>query len=352
MSTPGNTNRAMAGGSGRAAGLTNVQKAAVVLLQLGQDRAAKVMSLMSETEVEDVTAEIVRMENIQPTIAKEVVRDFHRKIHGNELNVGHGGMEYARRLLEVSLGPEKAAEVVERLSQILAGQPFDFLQQADGRQVHSLISSEHPQLVALVLAHLRADRASAIMTSLPASQRAEVAHRIATMQQAAPEVIDIVAGNLQRKATALITMGEYAAVGGIQPLVDILNRSDPTTEKQVLEQLSERDADLAEQVRGLMFTFEDILLLEDRAVQLVAREIEVSVLAVALKGASPAVRDKIMANLSERVRETLSEEMEVVGAVRMSQVQEARGSVVTVIRRFEESGQIVIRREGEDDYVQ
>lgn len=341
----------MAAGT-RTSGLTNIQKAAVVLLQLGQDRAAKVMALLTETEVEDISAEIVRMENIQPTIAKEVVRDFHQKIRGTQLNVGHGGMEYARRLLEASLGADRAAEVVERLSLILAGQPFDFLQQADGRQVHSLISGEHPQLVALVLAHLRADRASAIMTSLPVSQRADVAHRIATMQQSAPEVIDIVASNLQRKATALITTGDYTAVGGVQPLVDILNRSDPTTEKQVLEQLRERDEELAEQVRGLMFTFEDILLLEDRAVQLVVREIEVATLAVALKGASAAVRDKIMSNISERMRETLREEIEVVGAVRMSQVQEARGAVVVVIRRFEENGQIVIRRDGEDDYVQ
>ena len=332
--------------------MTNLQKAAVVLLQLGQERAAKVMALLSETEVEEVSAEIVRMENIQPTVAKEVMRDFHQKVRGSQLNVGHGGMDYARRLLEASLGPEKAAAVVERLSVILAGQPFDFLQQADGRQVQSLISGEHPQLVALVLAHLRADRASAILTSLPFDQRADVAHRIATMQQASPDVIDIVAANLQRKATALITTGEYTAVGGIQPLVDILNRADPTTEKQVLDQLKERDESLADQVRGLMFTFEDILLLEDRAVQLVVREIEVPMLAVALKGASSAVRDKIMSNLSERMRESLAEEIEVAGAVRMSQVQEARGVVVATIRRFEESGQIVIRRDGEDDYVQ
>ncbi len=346
MSTPSR------GTAGRNVAMTNLQKAAVVLLQLGQERAAKVMALLSDAEVEEVSAEIVRMENIQPTVAKEVMRDFHQKVRGNQLNVGHGGMDYARRLLEASLGPEKAAEVVERLSVILAGQPFDFLQQADGRQVQSLISGEHPQLVALVLAHLRADRASAIMTSLPVDQRAEVAHRIATMQQASPEVIDIVAANLQRKATALITTGEYTAVGGIQPLVDILNRADPTTEKQVLDQLKERDESLAEQVRGLMFTFEDILLLEDRAVQLVVREIEVPVLAVALKGASATVRDKIMSNLSERMRESLSDEIEVAGAVRMSQVQEARGLVVATIRRFEESGQIVIRRDGEDDYVQ
>lgn len=332
--------------------LTNAQKAAVVLLQLGQQRAARVLSLLSETEVEDVTAEIVRMENVQPDVAKDVVRDFHRKAVGGQLSVGHGGLEYAQRLLEASLGPQRAADVIERLSTLLAGQPFDFLQQADGRQVHSLISGEHPQTVALVLAHLRPDRASAILTSLPPAERAEVAHRIATMEQSSPEVVAIVAENLQRKATALITTGEYTAVGGVQPLVEILNRSDPGTEKQILEQLKDFDEALADEVRSLMFTFDDVVLLEDRAVQLVMRQIDLAVLALALKGAPAPVRDKITKNLSERVRENLSEEMDVVGAVRMSQVQEARGTIVGVIRAHEESGQIVIRRDGEDDYVQ
>lgn len=332
--------------------LTNTQKAAVVLLQLGQERAARVLSLLNDTEVEEVTAEIVRMENVQPDVAKEVVRDFHRRTLGGELSVAHGGLEYAQRLLEASLGPDRAADVIERLSTLLAGQPFDFLQQADGRQVHSLISGEHPQAVALVLAHLRPDRASAIMTSLPPRERAEVAHRIATMEQSSPEVVSIVAENLQRKATALITTGEYTAVGGVQPLVEILNRSDPGTEKQILEQLKDFDEALADEVRGLMFTFEDVVLLEDRAIQLVMRQIDISALAVALKGAPEPVKDKITRNLSERMRENLSEEMEVAGAVRMSQVQEARGTIVGVIRSYEESGQIVIRRDGEDDYVQ
>jgi flagellar motor switch protein FliG len=326
-------------------GLTNVQKAAVLLLQLGHERAARVLAEMPESQVEEVTAEIVRMEGVRPELSAEVMREFHDRAFGGSAPVGVGGLEVARRLLEESLGADKAEEFMDRLSVLLAGQPFDFLQKADGAQVQSLISGEHPQTVALVLAHLRADRASAIMKNLAPGLRADVALRIATMDQSSPEVVSLVADNLQRRATMMLTSGEYASVGGIQPLVEILNRSDPGTEKQVLEEL-------AEVVRSQLFTFDDILLLEDLAVQLVMRSVDNRVLATALKGSSPEVRRKIESNLSERRREDLHEEEQAEGPVRMSQVQEARGTIVTVIRTLEESGQIVIHREGEDEYVE
>lgn len=331
--------------------LTSSQKAAVVLLQLGHERAAKVLAELSEQEVEEITAEIVRIENVPQGTADAVVKEFHRQISTGQPTMGHGGLSYAQRLLEASFGPEKAAGVLDRLSTMMAGQPFDFLQHADARQVQSLIAGEHPQTISLVLAHLRPDRASAIMAGLDPQLRADVAHRIALMERASPEVVAIVAENIERKATAVLTPGDMTAVGGVQPLVDILNRSDPGTEKQILEGLIERDADLAEQVRGMMFTFEDIVLLDDRAVQLVLRQVDIATLAVALKGAPTTVSDKTRRNLSERARENLAEEMEMSGPVRLSEVQEARGQIVTVIRSLEESGQIVIRRDGEDDYV-
>ncbi|MCI2178350.1 MAG: flagellar motor switch protein FliG [Ancrocorticia sp.] len=332
--------------------MTAAQRAAVLLIQLGRDRAAKVLALLDETEVEDITAEIVRMDSVPTEISKEVLREFHHVAIGGEIAPGHGGFEYAQRLLEETLGKEKAGEVIGRLNTLLAGKPFDFLQQADGREVQSLLAGEHPQTVALVLAHLRPDRAAAIMSGLSPADRAEVAMRIATMEQASPDVISVVAENLQRKATSVLTGGEYMQVGGVEPLVAILNRSDPGTEKQVLEELKDRDEALAEQVRSMMFTFDDIVLLEDKAVQLVLRQVEISTLALALKGVGDVVREKVEKNLSERMRETLTEESEVAGRVRMSQVQEARGAVVSVIRQLEESGQIVVRRDEEDVYVQ
>ncbi|WP_324650448.1 flagellar motor switch protein FliG [Georgenia sp. H159] len=332
--------------------LTSSQKAAVVLLQLGHDRATKVLGMLDEQEVEEITAEIARMEVIPDRVADEVLVEFYGQVNGGAPMTGHGGLDYAQRLLEDSLGAERAGLVMGRLTSLLAGQPFDFLQQAEPRQVLSLINGEHPQTMALVLAHLRPERASAILAGLPPAERADVAMRIATMEQASPDAVTVVAEALHRRAGNVLSASEVtAAVGGIQPLVEILNRADPSTEKQILEGLGVRDESLAEQVRSLMFTFDDVVHLDDRAVQLVLRQTDIPSLAIALKGVSTEVSDTILRNLSERARENLTEEMEISGAVRVSEVHDARGAIVKTIRTLEESGQIVIRRDGEDEYV-
>src|SRR5690606_2244274 len=264
---------------------------------------------------------------------------------------GGGGLGYAQQLLEASLGSERAAGVIERLASTMAGQPFEFLHSADPRQIISLLSGEHPQTIALVLAHLRPELASGILAGLPTALQAEVAHRIALMERAAPDVVKVVADNLQRKASTVLSPTELSAVGGVQQIVEIINRADPGTEKLILEGLEDRDADLADEVRSRMFVFGDIVLLEDRAMQLVLRQVESLELATALKGASEEVRDKILRNLSDRARENLVEEVDLLGPVRMSQVEDARASIVGSIRRLEESGQIIIRRDSEDEYV-
>jgi len=333
------------------ASLTGTQKAAVVLLQLGRERAARVMAQLDETEIDEITAEIVRLENIDPRLAQGVLEEFHAVSITGPTLIARGGVGYAQQLLEASLGSERAKSVMDRLSTAMAGQPFEFLQHADARQVLSLLSGEHPQTVALVLAHLRPEHASAILAGLPGDTQGEVAHRIALMERASPDVVTVVAENLQRKASSVLAPQEMSAVGGVQPLVEIINRADPGTEKLILEGLEARDKDLAEEVRSRMFVFGDIVLLEDRAVQLVLRSVEAASLAVALKGTSDEVRTKILDNLSERARENIVEEMELLGPTRMSQVEEARAGIVQSIRHLEESGQIVIRRDGEDEYV-
>ncbi|NMR21040.1 flagellar motor switch protein FliG [Cellulomonas fimi] len=333
------------------AALSGTQKAALVLLQLGRERAARVMAQLDEQEIDEITAEIVRLENVDPTLADGVVEEFHAvSITGPGL-IARGGLSYAHQLLEASLGADRARSVMERLTTAMAPQPFEFLQNADARQVMGLLTGEHPQTVALVLAHLRPEHASAILAGLPADTQAEVAHRIALLERAAPDVVAVVAGNLQRKASSVLTPQELSAVGGVQPLVEIINRADPGTEKLILEGLQVRDKELAEEVRSRMFVFGDIVLLEDRAVQLVLRSVDGATLAVALKSTSEEVRDKILDNLSERARENLVEEMELLGPTRMSTVEEARAGIVQGIRRLEESGQIVIRRDTEDEYV-
>lgn len=331
------------------AALTGTQKAAMLLLQLGRDRAARVIAQMDVHEIEEVTAEILRLDRVDQGQADAVLEEFYAvSIDGPGIG---GGRNLAQQLLEASMGAEQAAGMIERLQTTLAGQPFDFLQQADARQVLSLLSGEHPQTIALVLAHLRPEHASAIMAGLGPDMQAEVAHRIALMERASPDVVKVVAESLNRKASTVLSPQEMSAVGGLEPLVEIINRADPTTEKGILEGLQTRDEALAEEVRSRMFVFADIVLLEDRAMQLVLRQVETSALSVALKGVSEPVRDKILHNLSERARENLLEEIDMLGPVRLSQVEEARSTIVQVIRGLEEGGQIVIRRDSEDEYV-
>jgi len=331
------------------AALTGSQKAAMLLLQLGRERAARVMSQLDVNEIEELTAEIMRLDRVDQAMADDVLEEFYEvSVIGPGVN---GGLGLAEHLLVASLGAEQASTMLERLQTTLAGQPFEFLQQADARQVVSLLSSEHPQAIALVLAHLRPDHASQILAGFDPELQADVAHRIAIMERANPDVVGVIAEQLQRKASTVLAPRELAAVGGVQPLVEIINRADPGTEKAILEGLASRDEELAEEVRSRMFVFGDIVLLEDRAMQLVLRQVETAQLSVALKGVSEGVRDTVMRNLSERARENLLEEIDLLGPVRLSLVEDARASIVQVIRRLEESGQILIRREGEDEFV-
>jgi flagellar motor switch protein FliG len=331
--------------------LSGTQKAALILVQLGKEQAARVMAQLDESEIEEITTEIARLERVDARLADQVIEEFYEASVGGGGFSARGGLTLAQQLLEASVGSDRAAGLLERLASTLQGQPFEFLQYADARQVVGLLTGEHPQTIALVMAHLRAEHASAIMTGLAPAVQADVAHRIALMERASPDVVAVVAENLQRKASAVLTPTETSAIGGVQPLVEIINRADPTTEKAILEGLEQLDHALAEEVRSRMFVFSDITLLEDRAVQLVLRGVEMSSLATALKGASDEVKDKILTNLSERARENLVEEIDLLGPTRLSVVEEARASVVQTIRKLEESGQIVIRREGEDEYV-
>lgn len=337
---------------GQALTLSGTQKAALLLIQIGKDRAARVMSEMTDEEVEELTTEIVRMNTVPRELGAEIIEEFYaNNMAVNNFPQGRGGLDYAQRVLEQSFGAEKAAEIVARLANMLQGQPFDFLQNADPREVVTLISSEHPQTIALVLAHLRPENAARVLGGLNPRLQGEVALRIAQMERANPDMVALVAESLQKKASSVINHDEMQAVGGVEPLVEIINRADPGTEKMILTGLEERDEELADEVRSRMFVFEDIVLLEDKGIQLVLRQVDGSQLALALKGTSEDLRARIMKNLSERARQNVLEEIDMLGSVRMSQVQESRAAIVQMIRKLEESGQIVIRRDQEDEYV-
>jgi flagellar motor switch protein FliG len=330
--------------------LTGLRKTAILLVQMGKDASAKVLAHMRENEIEELSAEIARLGQIETITAGEVLTEFHDLATANKY-AGQGGLDYARSLLEASVGIDRANDLIGRLSKSIADAPFNFLQRAESRQLLSFLQDEHPQTIALVLAHMTATQASGILSGLATQLQADVANRIAVMDRTSPDTIRQVEETLERKLSSVLQPTEMTTVGGLQPLVEIINRADRGTEKQILEGLEALNPELAEEVRSKMFMFEDIVGLEDRSIQLVLRQVESADLATALKGVAETVRDKIMRNLSGRAAENLADEIEMLGPVRLRQVEEAQAKVVQNIRALEVSGQITIRRGDDDEFV-
>jgi flagellar motor switch protein FliG len=328
---------------------TGVQKAAIVVMQLGKDRAAPILRSLREQEVSEIMAEVARLQNLDLEVIGEVLEEF-RETFVARAHIAQGGYDTARELLEASYGADKAEEILVNLGVTLVAAPFEFLRRADSRQVLSYLQDEHPQTIALVLAHMHPDAAAMVMGALPEEEQRDVAQRIATMDRTSPEVIEQVEAILERKLSTIIQQADFTNAGGIQSLVDILNRSDRATERLILEGLERNNPELADEVRNRMFIFEDIVTLDDRSVQLVLRQVDAKELAIALKGVDQKVRDKIMHNMSERAAANLAEEISLLGPVKLKTVEEAQAAVVRVIRVLEEAGQIVMSR-GSDELV-
>lgn len=332
--------------------LTGAQKVAVVLMNMDQQRAAQVMKQFSDEEADEITAEILRLRRVDPGVAEKALNEFHDLATRGAVTT-RGGRDIAVGLLEASFGAERATGVLNRVASNLAGKQFEFLDAVEPAQVQMLLAGELPQTSALVLAHLRADHASRVLAGLDDTARTEVAHAIATMGSPSPDAVRVVAETLKQRASAVVSSRAASdAVGGVQPLVDIINRSDAATEKALLEALEQRDPQLAEEVRSRMLTFDDIVRLESRDVQQVLRGVDAAILAVAMKGASEAVSEVITTNLSERNREILEDEVRILGPVRVSQVEDARAEIVRAIRDLEATGAITVQRGDEDAYVE
>jgi flagellar motor switch protein FliG len=327
-----------------------IRKAAVLLVQLGQENASKVLAHLPESEVEAISAEILQLESLGATETETVVSEF-RELATARANVLRGGPEFARALLEESLGYERAESVMGRLAATAMQLPFQFLHRADPRQLLSFISGEHPQVIAVVLAHLPSDKATLVLSGLDPDRQADVAHRIAVMDRTSPEPLKLLEEALERKMGSILQPMDISKVGGLDPLIQIINRSDRATERLIVEGLQARDPELAEEVKSRMFMFEDILMLENRDLQQVLRQVEGADLAPAMKGVSEELRLKITSNMSERAGETLLEEIELLGPVLLRQVEEAQQKIILVIRRLEDAGDIVLRRGNDDEYV-
>jgi flagellar motor switch protein FliG len=330
--------------------LSGAQKAAILVMTMGTERSTKVLKSMREAEVTEIMAEVARMSNVDDRLVESVLGEFAVTASARR-HVAIGGVDVARELLQATVGERRADEIFEQLHMTLQSAPFEFLRKADPRLILGFIRDEHPQTIALVLAYMTADAASLVLSGLSEEMQREVAVRVATMDRTTPDIVASVESALERRLSSVIQQGDLSSVGGVQTLVDLLNRSDRATERLIFEGLENHDEMLADEVRSMMFVFEDILTLDDRSVQQVLRQVDSKDLALALKGVREEVRRKILDNISSRAAENLSEEIEMLGAVRLKAVEEAQGAVVRVIRALEEAGQIVLTRSG-DEYVE
>ena len=326
---------------------TGTQKAAILLMQAGKERAATVLRALREQEVAEIMAEVARLHHLEVSEIEEVLNEFS-EIHTARAHVAQGGYSTARELLEASFGGSKADEILDNLGVTMVAAPFEFLRRADTRQVLTYLQDEHPQTIALVLAHMHPDAGAMVLSSLSEELQRDVALRIAKMDRTSPEVIEQVEAILERKLSTVIQQSDFAQAGGLQTLVDILNSSDRGTERLILEGLEQEDGELADEVRNRMFVFEDVQGLDDRSIQLVLRAVDAKELAVALKGVDQKVRNKVMKNMSERAAANLAEEIQLLGPIKLKTVEEAQNGIVRIIRTLEESGQIDMARGGDE----
>lgn len=329
--------------------LTGKQKAAILLISLGPDVSAQVYKHLTEDEIEKMSLEISSVKRVDADQKEVVLDQFHQLALAQDY-ISQGGIGYAKTVLEKAFGKQEASDIINRLTSSLQVRPFDFARNADPKQVLSFIQGEHPQTIALVLSYLDSEQAGLILSELPQDMQADVARRIATMDSTSPEIISQVEQVLERNIASSLT-GDYTKTGGIQAVVEVLNEVDRSTERTILDTLEIQDPELSEEIKKRMFVFDDIVILDNRAIQRVIREVENDDLKLALKVASEEVKDVVFKNMSQRMVETFKEEMEYMGPVRLRDVEEAQMRIVTSIRRLEDIGEIVIARGGGDDII-
>ena len=330
--------------------MSNSQKVAALLIILGPSTATEVIKNIPDDElIEQVTLDIASLNKVPKETLDDILEEFHSLFQASNY-LSRGGMDYAKKLLEQAYGPERSDQILEKLMANLHTNPFQFFNDADPGQLATSFQNENPQLVALVLAYLKPDKAAAVLNSLPHQLQTLVAMRIAEMDRTNPEILSEIEKIIESKFSSVVSQ-DFSKAGGVDSLANILNRSDRSTEKKIMETLESYDGDLAEKVRELMFVFEDIVKLDDRSIQRILREVETKDLAMALKGANQDVKEKIYKNMSERASAMLKDDMEYMGPVRAKEVQECQTKIVSTIRALEATGEIVLSRDVEDDFI-
>lgn len=328
---------------------TGIEKGAILMIALGPEKSSSVFKHLKDEEIEELTLEIANTRSVSPEIKDAVLDEFYEICLAQQY-ISEGGIGYARDLLEKALGADKAQTVIGKLTASLQVRPFEFVRKADALQLLSFIQDEHPQTIALILSYLPTSQAAAVVSSLPPEKQPDVARRIATMDRTSPDVIKEVEDVLEKKLNSLVNQ-DYTIVGGVDSIVEILNTVDRGTEKHIMETLEIEEPELADQIRRKMFVFEDILLLDNKSIQRVLRDVDNNDLSISLKNVSEEVQNAIFTNLSKRLASMIKEEMEFMGPVRVKDVEEAQQKIVNIIRKLEDSGEIIISRGGGDEII-
>ena len=326
-----------------------LQKAAILMIALGPEKASKLFKHLKDEEIEALNLEIANTKSVSQQVKDDVMDEFYELCLAQQY-IAEGGIGYAKELLDNALGSDRASEVIGRLTASLQVRPFEFIRKTDPSQLLNFIQDEHPQTIALILSYLPSAQAAQIISALPPEKQADVAKRIAMMDRTSPDIIQEVEAVLEKKLASLVNQ-DYTIAGGVDSIVEILNSVDRATEKHILETLEIEEPELTDEIRKKMFVFEDILLLDDKSIQRVLREVDNSELAIAMKAANEQVQNAIFNNLSKRRAVMIKEDMEYMGPVRMKDVEEAQQKIVNIIRKLEDSGEIIVSRGGGDDIV-
>ncbi|MEB3198103.1 MAG: flagellar motor switch protein FliG [Candidatus Sericytochromatia bacterium] len=330
--------------------LSGREKAAILLVSLGEDVASELLrNVTDQDDLEQLTMEIANMGRVDGDVSRAVLEEFYALYQASR-STAMGGVETARDLLSKALGADRAAELLGRLTDQLATIPFEFMRRIEANQLLNFIQNEHPQTIALICAYLKPEQSATIIGGLSPEAQSDVAARIALMDRTSPAIIREVERILERKFSAVVSQDFFNA-GGVKNLVEVLNRADRSTEKTIIESLEEQNPELADEIKKLMFVFEDIVLLDDRSIQRVLKDVESKDLALALKGSNDEVKAKIFRNMSERMSGMIQDELGYMGPVRLKDIEEVQQKIVAVIRKLEEAGEIMISRAGQDDLV-
>ena len=324
--------------------LSGAQKAAILLIVLGNESSAQIIKRLNENQIQQISSEIAKIGSVPSEVSAQVLSNFYQQF-STMRNVRRGGLAVAQNILEKSMGAGKASQMINRLGDVRSSSPFEFIKKTDPAQLYNFLHLEHPQTIALVLSHLDANQAAVVLSSMSSELQADVASRIASMDTTTPEIVKEVESILEQRISSVSTEG-LTSSGGVRTVAEILNRIDRATEKSILQVLEKEDSLLAEEIKKLMFVFEDLVLVEDRGIQQVMKEVDSKELALAIKAASTEVKEKIFKNMSKRAAEAVKEEMEFMGPVRLRQVEEAQQRIVAIVRKLEEGGEIVIQGRG------